>query len=75
MSAAANQKRLGLNIAAARDAAGMTQEQLADASGMHFTAISRLERGVRAPRFHTLIQVADALKVPPGQLLDGISKP
>ncbi|NLT04705.1 MAG: helix-turn-helix transcriptional regulator [Solirubrobacterales bacterium] len=75
MSAAANHKRLGRNIANARKAAGMTQEQLADAADMHFTAISRLERGLRAPRFDTLIAVAWALRVPPGDLLDGIRKP
>ncbi len=75
MSAAANQRRLGRNIAAARSAVGMSQMDLADAAGMHFTAISRLERGERAPRFNTLIQVAYALKMPPGDLLDGITKP
>jgi transcriptional regulator with XRE-family HTH domain len=75
MSAAANQRRLGRNIAAARSAVGMSQMDLADAAGMHFTAIGRLERGERAPRFNTLIQVAYALKVPAGDLLDGITKP
>jgi transcriptional regulator with XRE-family HTH domain len=34
--------------------AGWTQEQLADRSGLHFTAISPLEKGRRAPKPQTL---------------------
>lgn len=72
MSEAAHRKRLGRNIAAARARAGLSQMQLADAAHMHFTAISRLERGLRSPRFDTLLQVAFALNLSGDDLFAGI---
>ncbi len=50
----------------------MSQEELAFASDLHPSEISRLERDVRDPRFTTIVRLARALKVRPGELLDGI---
>lgn len=72
MSAASNQKRFGRNVRKARKAAGMSLEDLADASGLHFTAVSRLERAEREPRLQTIVVIAAALKVNPGELFDGL---
>ena len=36
------------------------------------TEISRLERGVRDPRFATIVPVARALEVSPSGLLEGV---
>jgi len=48
----------------------MTQEQVADRSGVHATEISRIEAGKRDPRVSTVLRLAQALDVKPGQLLD-----
>ena len=59
------------NVRTARVAAEMTQEQVAEASGIHVTEVSRIERGLRDPRISTMMRLADALCVPPSQLIDG----
>jgi transcriptional regulator with XRE-family HTH domain len=59
------------NVRAARDAAGLTQEQVADASGIHATEVSRIERGLRDPRVSTMLRLAGALRVPASRLIDG----
>lgn len=60
---------VGRNIKAAREAAGLTQEQLADRAGMHTMEISRYERGVRDLRLTTAVRIARGLNVPATQLL------
>ena len=44
-----------------RESAGLSQEALADASGIHRTHVSLLERGLREPKLSTLAAVADGL--------------
>ena len=48
-------------IAALRDKRGLTQLQLAEASGMTQADISKIERGVTHPSSRTLLRVALAL--------------
>lgn len=55
---------LGRAIKEIRKKAGLTQEQLAEASGLHFTEISHLEAGRRNPKLDTLKAVARGLGVP-----------
>lgn len=50
----------------------LTQEQLAEASGLHRTEISLLERGKRTPILDTIVAVARGLGVSPSELLDGV---
>jgi transcriptional regulator with XRE-family HTH domain len=47
---------------------GLSQDQLAERTGMHPTAIGRLERGVREPRLTTILRVARGLGVQPSGL-------
>jgi transcriptional regulator with XRE-family HTH domain len=67
------QEQFGTNLRGRRRAASLSQEQLADRSGFHFTEISRLERGVREPRLSTIVRLARALELSPADLLDDIS--
>jgi transcriptional regulator with XRE-family HTH domain len=60
------------NVAQARKQGGLSQTQVSVRSGVHPTEVSRIERGLRDPRLSTLVRLAHALEVEPGQLLDGI---
>ncbi len=56
-------KLVGRNAARLRNAAGLTQEQLAERSGLSQQYISSLERGKRNPTIVTLYELAQALGV------------
>ena len=56
-------KSLGARIAAQRKRAGLTQEQLAEASAYSVEFISLVERGINAPTVEGLERIAIALKV------------
>jgi transcriptional regulator with XRE-family HTH domain len=65
--------RFARNLREARANARLTQEALAEVSGLHPTEISRLEGALRDPRLGTLVRLARALEIPPAQLLAGIA--
>lgn len=65
--------RFGDNLRFHRRRAGMSQERLGEHAELHRTEIGLLERGARVPRIDTLIKLANALSVPPGEFLVGIS--
>jgi len=65
--------RFAANLRRLREAAGLSQEELAFRAGIHRTQISLLEGGHRLPRVFTLVCVAGALEVTPDDLLDGIT--
>lgn len=62
-------RAIGVAIRAARRAGGMTQRQLADATGIRRPNVARLERGEGLPNIATLLRVSRALEVPLGELL------
>jgi len=62
-------KLVGRNAARLRDAAGLTQEALAERAGMSQQYISDLERGKRNPTVVTLYELAQALGVGPVELV------
>lgn len=61
---------LGKNLRAARKKLGLTQEEVAERSGVQAGEVSRIERGKRDPQVSTVERLAAAVEVPPGQLLD-----
>lgn len=60
------------NLARIRTDADLTQEELAVRAQMDRAAINALESGRRVPRIDTLLRIAAALDIPPGEFLDGI---
>jgi len=62
--------RLGPNLREARLELELTQEQVAERSGVHATEVSRIEAGKRDPRVSTVERLAKAVQVRPGQLLE-----
>jgi len=67
MRAVAN---LGKNLRAARKKLGLTQEEVAERSGVQAGEISRIETGKRDPQVSTLEKLAAAVELKPGRLLD-----
>lgn len=65
-------RRFAANMRRLREAADLTQEELAFRAAIHRTQISLLENGKRMPRVFTLVCLAGALGVTPNDLLDGI---
>jgi len=55
--------RLGHRIATLRRAAGLSQDKVAERTGMDRRSIQRYEAGARDPRFADLLLTADALGV------------
>jgi DNA-binding XRE family transcriptional regulator len=62
----------GRKLFAARERAGLTQEELGYLSSIHRTEISQLERGYRSPRLDTVVKLAGALEVEPCELIGDV---
>lgn len=59
----------GTHLRARRRAAGMTQEDLAYASDLHWTYISQIERGMRNLTYKSILMLAHGLGTTPGRLI------
>jgi transcriptional regulator with XRE-family HTH domain len=59
----------GRTLRARRQAAGVTQEELAYSAGVHRTFVSLLERGERSPSFEAMRKLASALGTTAGDLV------
>lgn len=62
-------KKFGQRLRELRQQKKLTQEDLADKAGMHFTYIGQIERGIRNPSLVNLYKLSKALKVSAGKLL------
>jgi transcriptional regulator with XRE-family HTH domain len=63
----------GENVFLARRRAGISQEELGFRALLHRTEIGQIERGTRIPRMDTVIKLAGALELPPGDLMKGMA--
>jgi len=61
---------LGKNVKRYREELGISQERLAELSGLHRTYISGIERGVRNPTITVVAILAKALNISVSSLLD-----
>lgn len=66
------QNKLGSAIRRLRAELGLSQEVLAELSGLHRTYVGGIERGERNVSLENIVRIAHALKVTPSQLLEGI---
>ncbi len=64
------QTKFGRNVRAVREAKGWSQDSLADATGLHRTYLSGIERGVRNPTLVVVQKIATALQVSAAKLLE-----
>ena len=62
-------KIVGSNVRRSRNAAGITQEQLAFAAEIDLTYVGGIERGKRNPSVIVLARIASALAIEPSALL------
>lgn len=65
---------LGKELKRARESAGMSQERLAFAAGVHRTYISLLERDKKSPTLNVLLRICKALGVSAAQVVARIEK-
>ncbi|WP_395945552.1 helix-turn-helix domain-containing protein [Brevundimonas sp.] len=64
----------GDNLRRARNAADLSQEELAFRAGMKRSYVSDMERGTRNPTVRALGRIANALEIPPHTLLLPLTK-
>ena len=60
---------LGARLRELRGEAGLTQEELAAAAGLHWTYIGQVERGERNPTYRSLVKLARGLRRDPSDLV------
>lgn len=63
---------LGHRVRAARQAQGKSLETLAEGSALHWSFVSRVERGQGNLTLRSLLRLAEALEVDPGDLVSGL---
>ena len=68
------EKAFGLVLSESRKKKAISQEQLADITGLDRTFISLLERGQRQPSLTSILTLAKALNMGPDKLILGVSK-
>jgi transcriptional regulator with XRE-family HTH domain len=64
-----------LRLREAREAAFLSQDELAERSGVAKANISKIERGLQTPRGATIRKLAEALGIPPTELVDRSNPP
>lgn len=65
-------RNFGRHLAQLRHEAGLTQEEVAERSGLHANYIGDLERGQRNPTLMTLLALAGALGISVGELMEKV---
>jgi len=61
-------KKFGKRLNNVRESRGMSLRELAAASGLEHAQIARIENGEKNPTLYTVIRLAEALDIFPGEL-------
>lgn len=67
-------EELGKRVRSHRSEAGLSQEDLGEASGLHRTYIGHLERGEINPTLLNILKVAAALGIDASELVAGLTQ-
>lgn len=67
-----NLKAIGKRIKLAREAKGLTQEQLAEQVNLSTSHISAIERGVKQPKLVTFVEIINVLEVDANSILTDV---
>ena len=62
--------RFGQRLRVLRKQAGLTQEQLAEATGLTIESISNIERGLFGPKFDNLEKISNVLGIEVKELFE-----
>ena len=62
-------RELGCRIKFLREKAGLTQEKLAEKSGISLDYMGKIEVSINKPGLKTILKLADALKLEPYKIL------
>jgi len=62
-------RAFGAALRAARQAQGVSQDELAERADLDRTYPSLIERGKRAPTLYMVLRLADTLEIPPERLV------
>lgn len=62
----------GATVRRLREERGLSQDRLCEAAGLSQRYLSALERGENSPTLTVILQLCDALDVPPSELLDDV---
>ncbi len=65
---------IGNELRNAREAAGLTQEQLAKAAGLHRTYVSQLERNRKSPTLDVLFRLCRAIGIAPSEFIARVER-
>ncbi len=69
-------KNIAYRIRTLREAAGLSQQQVAERADLSLSLVAKLEQGRKAdPRASTLLALAEAMGVRPGQLIEDLTPP
>jgi transcriptional regulator with XRE-family HTH domain len=67
-------QRFGRTLRSLRQAAGLTQEEVAHRADIHVTYLSQIEGGKRNPGLENIIYLAKAIGVTPAEFFTAFSK-
>lgn len=65
-------EELGNRVRAAREVARISQETLGELADVHRTYVGHLERGEVNPTLYSIVRIATALDLDPGELVKGL---